>query len=238
VLTTKQLSTPLLATRALRVLRIPPPEQHSVKERISNSLIVHVLRSNMLVQEDMDVLEDNFDAYLGDLECLHNYIATLESISTNSGSAFEQMLLDEAEGERNEQIVRGLLYVACGDCVLREDGEERGSLREAKFFEKGVSCNAPDIFSTSTTLRAILNATNQSPSLCEALSRTTSLQVVLQLLQWSYKEYLADDIGDGFDADARSKALDRFCLALGILTNVVRGEESSKNALRGLGGFD
>ncbi len=121
----QQLTTALLATQALRILHPPHNEQEVVIEKVSEYLITQLVQSTSLLGE-LDILEDSYDVYLGGLEVLHNFVSILESVSTSGGSSFDRVLKDHAEDERRGEIALGLLYMSCGDSILRDSGEDRG----------------------------------------------------------------------------------------------------------------
>ncbi|OSD08095.1 hypothetical protein PYCCODRAFT_1358095 [Trametes coccinea BRFM310] len=86
-----------------------------------------------------------------------------------------------------------------------------------------------------SALRVLINLTHDDPEWCQAIidedsSMTTIMQIVVmahrqrRLLE---KQVHADEV-DGDEADAAARWLDRMCLALGLLTNLVQALQDAK----------
>ena len=198
---------------------------------------------------DEDGDEAGFSDLVANLEHINNCLFICDEIlggkwnvipnAQDNGNPFA-----DADEDVRLSIIRGLLRICSAECSLREDGNERSEYLPQRI-PKGSVHNVLLLGkqTSQAALRMLVNLTNGNSSwsslfyLIKPNHPTPPLQIVLLLLQWSYREYLPiteEDKNLPNDSESCAKALDRFCLALGLLTNVVREEVQARKVIRRL----
>ncbi|CDO70629.1 hypothetical protein BN946_scf184748.g27 [Trametes cinnabarina] len=131
----------------------------------------------------------------------------------------------KVEELRQRHLVEGLLALCVSCAIIQMDGELEG--------HRAVAGKCME-----SALRVLINLTHDDPEWCQAiLDQGSSMAAVMQLVIMAHRQrqvlqkQVNADEGDDADADTAARWLDRMCLALGLLTNLVQALPDAKLAI-------
>ncbi|KZT20915.1 hypothetical protein NEOLEDRAFT_810139 [Neolentinus lepideus HHB14362 ss-1] len=223
------ISTPLLASHALT----------SLAPALLPSISPHLRSLFSSLSSHIAILSDRLESYTAGLAFLPS--SSLEQVVEYRHLANCLSLVDlyflgrwgtseeEDEGgeyveEMKEEIVGDLVTLLASAAVIKRDAEYKD------FW--GAADQTTDL-----ALRILVNLSHSNPQICSTLlDDERTVPVVLRLV-CSLHNYLEststeESENDEDGGEAESEKMDRLCLALALLTNLVQGDERAKDIVR------